>query len=131
MSKMTREINRISLAVIGVSGKLIFLALLIVLLVLGAKEGYSFGHSIFYSPAMEEAPGTTKEITLTGRESVLEVGERLEKEGLIRHAQAFAVQAVCYEYEVQAGTYELSTAQSSQEIIDILKKGETADGGQS
>ena len=34
MSKLTKEINKISLAVIGISGRLVFYALVLVLLVL-------------------------------------------------------------------------------------------------
>ena len=52
MSRVTKEINKISMAVISISTKLVIYVLLVVLLVLGAKKGYEFGHSIFYAPAM-------------------------------------------------------------------------------
>lgn len=38
MSKLTKEINKISLAVIGISGRLVFYALVLVLLVLGVRK---------------------------------------------------------------------------------------------
>ena len=50
MSKLTKEINKISLAVIGISGRLVFYALVLVLLVLGVRKAYEFGHDIFYAP---------------------------------------------------------------------------------
>lgn len=127
MSRITREINRISMAVISISGRLVFYALVVVLLVLGARKGYEFGHSIFYAPAMEAAPGTDKTITIDGDESISEVGSLLEENGLIRDHTAFSIQARCYGYEVQAGTYALSTSQTSKEIINILNDG--PDGG--
>ena len=40
MSKLTKEINKISLAVIGISGRLVFYALVLVLLVLGVRKTY-------------------------------------------------------------------------------------------
>ncbi|MFQ8696330.1 MAG: hypothetical protein ACLR9Z_11585 [Alitiscatomonas sp.] len=56
MSKLTKEINKISLAVIGISGRLVFYALVLVLLVLGVRKTYEFGHDIF-SPRMEALRG--------------------------------------------------------------------------
>lgn len=126
MSKMTKEINKISMFVISTSGKLIFYGLAAVLLIMGAKKGYSFGHSIFYAPAMEEEPGTIKTVVLDGDESLMEVGSILERAGLIRDDTAFAIQAKCYDYEVKPGTYELSTAKSSKELINILMEEPTA-----
>lgn len=120
MSRITREINKISMTVISISGKLIFYALVIVLLITGAKSGYEFGHSIFFAPGIEAAPGTGKQLVLNGRESVAEVGRMLENAGLIRDENAFTIQAYCYEYKVKAGTFELNTSMSSKEIINVL-----------
>lgn len=120
MSKITKEINRISLAVISISGRLVFYALVAVLLVTGARKGYEFGHSIFYSPGMEAEPGTDKTIVLNGDESVSDVGKLLLDAGLIRDDAAFSIQAFCYEYEVKKGTFQLNTSLSSKEIIGIL-----------
>ena len=111
MSKITREINKISLFVISTSGRIILYGLAAILIVTGARSAYSFGHGIFYAPAMEAEPGTEKSVKLTGNESVEEVGKILKKAGLIR-----------YGYEVKAGTYELNTSKDSKELIDILKE---------
>lgn len=128
MSKVTQEINKISITVISIAGKILFLVLAAVLLVTGARRGYEFGHSIFYSPAMEAEPGRDVTINLTGEESVTEIGRLLEKNGLIRDDSAFSIQALCYEYDVQAGTYTLNTSMSSKEIIMELR--EAKDGEQ-
>ncbi len=126
MSRVTREINRISMMVIGLSGRLIAYALILVVLILGVRRAYEFGHSIFYSPGMEE-PGTGKTVVLDGDETVAEVGEILEEAGLIRDSRAFTIQAMVYEYEVQPGTYELNTSESSKEIIAILREAPAAE----
>ena len=120
MSKLTKEINKISLAVIGISGRLVFYALVLVLLVLGVRKTYEFGHDIFYAPGMEALPGTEKTVTLDGTESVADVGKLLEDAGLIRDHVAFSIQAICYDYEVKKGSFSLNTSQSSKEIINIL-----------
>ena len=46
MSQMTKEINAITGTIIGVSGKLIIYALVILLLVEGMTRGYAFGHEV-------------------------------------------------------------------------------------
>ena len=122
MSKMTKEINRISMAVISISGRLVFYTLVLALLFVGAKKGYAFGHSIFYAPGMEEAPGRDLTIELDGDESVSEVGRILEENGLIRDDTAFSIQAKCYDYEVKKGSFVLNTSLSSKEIIGILNE---------
>ncbi len=121
MSKLTSRINKISMTVISLSTKLVFYAVAAVVIVVVAREAYSFGYGIFYAPAMEAEPGTTVYVTLTGDESVYEVGKILEEEGLIRNSAAFAVQASLYDYSVKPGTFELSTTKSSKQLIGILR----------
>ena len=120
MSRVTKEINKISLAVISISGRIVFYVLAAALLITGAKKGYAFGHSIFYAPGMDKAPGIEKIVTLNGTESVTEVGKLLEDIGLIRDHNAFSIQAICYGYEVIEGTWKLNTSLSSKEIIGLL-----------
>ena len=126
MSRVTKEINKISIAVISISAKIIFYVLAAVLLITGAKKGYAFGHSIFYAPGMDKAPGIEKQVTLDGTESVAEVGKLLEDIGLIRDRYAFSIQAACYGYDVLEGTWKLNTSLSSKEIIGLL--GEEPEG---
>ena len=122
MSKVTKEINKISLAVISISGKIVFCVLTVMLLVTGAKNGYAFGHSIFYAPGMEAAPGRDMVLKLDGSETLSQVGAMLENAGLIRNDKAFVIQATCYDYEVKKGTFDLNTSMSSREIIDLLSE---------
>ena len=112
MSRVTKEINKISLAVISISGRIVFYVLAAALLITGAKKGYAFGHSIFY------APGTPQ--WFPSPQDVTEVGKLLEDIGLIRDHNAFSIQALCYGYEVIEGTWKLNTSLSSKEIIDLL-----------
>ena len=126
MSRVTKEINKISMAVIGISGRIVFYVLVAVLLITGAKRGYAFGHSIFYAPGIDKEPGIEKTVTLDGTESVSEVGKLLEDIGLIRDHNAFSIQAICYGYETLEGTWKLNTSLSSKEIIDLL--GEVPEG---
>ena len=58
MSHITRDINRVTGTVIGISGKLILYALVILLLAEGVTRGYAFGHSLFYESSVEADSST-------------------------------------------------------------------------
>ena len=47
MSNRTREINKITTTIIGISVKLMVYALIILLLYEAVARGYAFGHEIF------------------------------------------------------------------------------------
>ena len=126
MSRVTKEINKISIAVISLSAKVVFYVLVAVLLIVGARKSYAFGHSIFYAPGMDKAPGVEKTVTLDGKESIYDVGKLLQDIGLIRDYNAFAIQALCYGYEVMEGTWKVNTSMTSKEIISLL--GEAPEG---
>ena len=126
MSRVTKEINKISMAVIGISAKIFFYVAVAMLVIVGAKRGYAFGHSIFYAPGMDKAPGVEKTVTLDGTESIGDVGKLLEDIGLIRDHNAFTIQALCYGYEVMEGEWTVNTSMTSKEIIGLL--GEAPEG---
>ena len=55
MSETTKDINKVTGAIIGISFRLIIYAVAILLIYEGATKGYEFGHEIFYASSMEEA----------------------------------------------------------------------------
>ena len=55
MSETTKDINKVTGAIIGISFRLIIYAIAILLIYEGAVKGYEFGHEIFYASSMEEA----------------------------------------------------------------------------
>ena len=59
MSNATREINRITTAIIRISMKLIVYALIILLLYEAVIKGYAFGHQIFTRRPWRRRRGTT------------------------------------------------------------------------
>lgn len=120
MSQMTKEINAITGTIIGVSGKLIVYALVILLLVEGMTRGYAFGHEVFYATAMDPEPGIPYALTIPEGQDAAETAKMLKDVGLIRNEYALRIQMWFYDYEAYPGTYELSTAMTSKEILQIL-----------
>ncbi|MDD3252495.1 MAG: endolytic transglycosylase MltG [Lachnospiraceae bacterium] len=120
MGHIAKDINRITGTIIGISGKLILYALVILLLAEGITRGYAFGHEIFYSKAMEAAPGTEKTVVIPEGQSTTETIHVLREYGLIDNELAIQIQMKFYEYEIQPGTYSLNTSMTSKEILRML-----------
>lgn len=127
MSRITKEINKITGTIIGVSGKLILYAIVILLLFEGVSKGYAFGHDIFYARAMEAEPGTEKVVTISAEDSVSDAAQLLARQGLIDNQFAFQVQKLFYDYEIVPGTYTLNTSMTSKEILQTMDEASKAE----
>lgn len=122
MSRATKEINKITGAVIAVSSRLIILALVILLLYEGVTRGYAFGHEIFYASAMEAEPGRNKEMTVAKGTSVAQVAKLLKDKGLIANEYSFIIQAEFFDYKVNPGDYTFNTSMTSKEILQLMNE---------
>ena len=133
MSNRTREINRITMAIIRISVKLMLLALLILVLYEAVIQGYAFGHAVFYAEAVEEAPGHDITVVVKDGEDVSQAADELEKKGLIKNIYAFLFQSRFYDYDkIYPGTYTLNTSMTSKDILQKLsEKPENAEDGKS
>lgn len=121
MSRRTREINRITTAIITISIKLMVLALLILLLYEAVVRGFAFGHEIFYAEAAEAAPGREITVEIKEGETAKEAAGNLKKKGLITNDFAFWFQSIFYDYQdIYPGTYTLNTSMTSKEILREL-----------
>ena len=133
MSNRTREINRITMAIIRISVKLMLLALWILVLYEAVIQGYAFGHAVFYAEAVEEAPGHDITVVVKDGEDVSQAADELEKKGLIKNIYAFLFQSRFYDYDkIYPGTYTLNTSMTSKDILQKLsEKPENAEDGKS
>lgn len=121
MSRRTREINRITTAIITISIKLMVLALLILLLYEAVVRGFAFGHEIFYAEAAEAAPGREITVEIKEGETAKEAAGELKKKGLITNDFAFWFQSIFYDYQdIYPGIYMLNTSMTSKEILREL-----------
>lgn len=122
-SKTTKQINKITSAVILISIRVVLIAVIIVVAGNGIKLAYDFGHSIFYAQAVEEAPGHDVTITIPKGADEKSTATLLKNKGLIDNKYQIIVQAKFFDYEVKPGTYTLNTSQTSREILKQLNDG--------
>lgn len=127
MSDTTKDINRVTGAIIRVSLRMIIYALVVLLLFEGATAGFSFGYAVFAGRAVSQEPGITATVMVTEDQSTGEVGRMLEDMGLIESQYVFLVQAIFYEYEIYPGTYQLNTSMTSKEMLEEMSIPPAAD----
>lgn len=128
MSHSTSDVNKVTGTVIGISGKLILYALVILLFAEGITRGYAFGHSLFYESSVEQAPGRDMLVTIPNGQKDSDTIHQLKRYGLISNELAMRVQMKFYDYEIYPGTYTLNTSMSSKKMLQILNENVEEEG---
>ena len=101
----------------------IVLAIIIVMLVYKwSLLAYDYGQRVFNEPPMSAGSGRTVTIIINEGDSAKQIGDKLEKNGLIRDAMLFRIQEMlsAYKDEMQPGTYELNTSMTTEEMMEIM-----------
>ena len=99
----------------------VFVLICLGLVYLG-QTTYQYTHAVFSEAAMEEKPGRNVKITIPEDVSAKKFAEVLEKNGLIESATVFQIQMKMASFgeTVKAGTYELNTAMTVEEMVEIM-----------
>ncbi len=100
---------------------LIYVAIIVLIIWLG-RNVYEFGYHVFNQQAM--SPGNGQEVSVVINEGATpyQIGQALEKKGLVDSALVFYVQErlSIYHGKLKPGTYVLSTAYKPDQIMEIL-----------
>lgn len=88
----------------------------------GASICYEYGYRIFTEPAVETGEGKVVEVTITAAMTPKDIGELLEKKGLIKDGKLFIIQYYLSEFmkDVKPGTFNLSTAMTAEEMMKVM-----------
>ncbi len=101
----------------------IVLAIIIVMLVYKwTLTAYEYGQRVFNEPPVTTGSGRSVSVVISEGDGAKEVGEILEKKGLIRDAGLFFIQERLSEYKdkIIPGTYELNTSMTTEEMLQIM-----------
>lgn len=114
--------SKIVRRIVGIS----FTALVFILIVYGLYQlglnSYLYGYRIFTEPAVTTEAGSDRLVQIKSSMSALDVGEILEKKGLIRDKWLFMLQMKFSEYNNQlvTGYYTLDTSMTAHEMLEIM-----------
>lgn len=125
------------MSVKGIIGSTAELIIKIVVLVFAATyimraatAAYDYGFRIFTEEPVSLGEGRTISVSVQEPVSVREVGEMLEERGLIRDANLFVIQELLSENhgKIQPGIYDLSTAMTAEEMMDVMAANASEEG---
>ncbi len=88
-----------------------------------AVSAYDFGYQVFADLPVSEGEGRIVSVVVTEGKSSRELSKELEEKGLISNSYVFYIQEQLsddYRGKIQPGTYELSTAMNTEEMLEIL-----------
>lgn len=102
--------------------KLIVAVVVVYAVYKGAMTCYNYGYRIFTEPAVSSGTGRTVTVTIKEDATAMELGELFAEKGLVKDAKLFALQYMFSEYrkDVLPGTYELSTAMTAEEMMEVM-----------
>lgn len=97
-----------------------------------ATAAYDYGFRIFTEEPVSLGEGRTISVSVQEPVSAREVGEMLEERGLIRDANLFVIQELLSENhgKMQPGIYDLSTAMTAEEMMDVMAADAPEEGGE-
>ena len=109
-------------AVIGTVTKVVVAALVLMFIYRYSIVAYDYGYRIFGEEAVDQEPGRDVSVEILEDDSVEEIGQMLEAKGLIRDAKLFVIQEKLSGFEngITPGAYELNTAMTVEEMLEIL-----------
>ncbi len=108
--------------VFGTILKIVVAILVVCAICRGAAICYDYGYRIFAEEPMSEGVGRTVMVTTTGDMEPGEIGTLLMSKGLIRDDKLFILQYYLSEFrkDIEPGTFELSTAMTVEEMLEIM-----------
>lgn len=120
------SIKQVFVALLNMIFRLTISCIVVVLVYRAAMYSYHFGYMVFADATMEVSPGRDVSITVETDDEILDIGETLERRGLISDAKIFLVQAILLEYKDQIvpGEYTLNTSMTSEEMLEMMAQAE-------
>lgn len=118
--------RKIVMRVVSISFSVLVIVLVIFALTKLGSYAYQFGYRVFTEKPMSTGEGRDVVVRLDGGMDGKEVGEMLEKKGLIRDAALFAVQLKMSSYngKLKPGIYTLNTSMTAREMMQVMSPAE-------
>ena len=116
------DIKQLLGAITAMIARIAIAAVVIIVVFKLAVGAYDFGFQVFADIPKDEGDGRTVSVVISADQDSKDVGKLLENKGLIDNANVFYVQEMLSEYkdQIKPGTYELNTAMSVEEMLEII-----------
>jgi UPF0755 protein len=121
--------KKIGLGLLDTIVKVVFIAVIVMMINKYAKVAYDYGYRIFNQVPVSSGTGRTVTVTISEGDSATKIADKLAGVGLITDKTLFRLQEMFSDYhDMEApGTYELSTAMTPEEMLQIMAQGASED----
>ncbi len=109
-------------AVFGTVFRVVVAAVVLMFIYRYSLMAYDYGYRIFGEEPVDEEPGRDVTIEVAESDDAQDIGLMLEQKGLIRDSKLFVIHEKLSGSEtgIASGTYELNTAMTVDEMLDIM-----------
>lgn len=116
------SLKQVFIALLNMIFRLTISCIVVVAVYRAAMYSYHFGYMVFADATMEVSPGRDVSVTIEMDDEIMDIGETLERRGLISDAKIFLVQAILLEYKDQIvpGEYTLNTSMTTEQMLEVL-----------
>lgn len=114
--------KQIVAAVVGTVAKVVVAAVVLMFIYRYSIMAYDCGYRLFGEEAVDAEPGRDVSLVVSEGDTAEEIGLMMEEKGLIRDSWLFVVHEKLSDLEdgVAPGTYELNTAMTVEEMVEIM-----------
>ena len=114
--------KKIGFGILDAIVKIVFVIIVVMLISKYAKLAYNYGYHIFNQAPVSSGTGRSVTFTVGSGDSVDTIADNLAGVGLIADKNLFKLQERFSEYhgKEKAGTYELSTSMTPEEMLTIM-----------
>lgn len=116
------SLKQVFIALLNMIFRLAISCAVVIAVYRAAMYSYHFGYMVFSDATMEVSPGRDVSVTIEMDDEIMDIGETLERRGLISDAKIFWVQAILLEYkdEIIPGEYTLNTSMTTEQMLEVL-----------
>ncbi|MBQ5917714.1 MAG: endolytic transglycosylase MltG [Lachnospiraceae bacterium] len=115
------NLRKTAMMIFRLTMKMAIVAVVVAVFYVVCSKTFEYGAAIFSEEAMAPyGKGVEVVVTIPNDTSAGELGKILQKNGLIKDAGIFKIQAFLYDLTITPGTYEFSTENNVEDIIDII-----------
>ena len=109
-------------AVLGAIFRVVCTVLVVYVIYQGSIICYDYGYRIFTEPAVSSGKGRTIIVNIPQGMTAQEMAELFVNKGLVEDSTLFVLQYYASEYrkDIHAGTFELSTAMTAEEMMEVM-----------
>ncbi len=99
---------------------IVFYALVVIAVIYVSKQAYNFTYQLYGPVTVDQQPGRVIRIEIKNGDSTMDVAKKLELNRAIVNRYSFLVKTKLQNLSIMAGTYEINTSMTYNEILDII-----------